>query len=109
MHDEALALRLWTTTAAHLQRAQCHLSVLGRGTAAERVATFLLEMQSRLRSSDSIQLPMPRRDIADYLGLTIETVSRMFHLFQRRRLISIPEPRRIVLRNPEALQRMSDA
>jgi CRP/FNR family nitrogen fixation transcriptional regulator len=109
MQDMELALRVWSATAAHLQRAQSHLTVLGRGTAQERMATFLLDMHSRLGSSDTIQLPMPRRDIADYLGLTIETVSRIFHLFQRRGFISIPEPRRIVFRNPQALYKINDA
>jgi len=109
MGNQALAFQLWTTTAAHLQRAQCHMSVLGRSTAQERIANFLLDMESRLSSIGEIELPMPRRDIADYLGLTIETVSRIFHLFERKRIISIPDSRRVVLSDPKALLQMSEA
>jgi CRP/FNR family nitrogen fixation transcriptional regulator len=109
MCNQALAFQLWTTTAAHLQRAQCHMSVLGRSTAQERIAKFLLDMESRLNSIGKIELPMPRRDIADYLGLTIETVSRVFHLFERKKIISIPDSRRVVLTDPDALLQMSEA
>jgi CRP/FNR family nitrogen fixation transcriptional regulator len=109
MCNQSLAFQLWTTTAAHLQRAQCHMSVLGRSTAQERIAKFLLDMESRLSSIGEFELPMPRRDIADYLGLTIETVSRIFHLFERKKIISIPDSRRVVLSDPKALRSMSEA
>lgn len=66
-------LRLVTQT---LQHAENHMLLLGRKTARERVATFLLEMDERQSRPDVMDLPMSRRDIADYLGLTLETVSR---------------------------------
>lgn len=60
----------------NLQHAETHMLLLGRKSALERVAAFLQEMDLRLTSSGVMRLPMTRRDIADYLGLTVETVSR---------------------------------
>ena len=109
MDNQDLAFQVWTTTAVQLQQAQNHMSVLGRSTAQERLATFLLDMDARLESRGSVHLPMPRRDIADYLGLTIETVSRVFHIFEKRQIISIRGARRVLLRDLEALRNMNDA
>jgi len=61
-----------------LIRAQEHLLVLGRQNAIERVAAFLVDMAERQGGLRQIELPMSRLDIGDYLGLTIETVSRVF-------------------------------
>src|SRR3954454_21625200 len=74
--DVDVACQLWSMTAKSLQHAEAHMLLLGRRTALERVATFLMEMDSRLGHTGSIELSMSRRDIADYLGLTLETVSR---------------------------------
>jgi CRP/FNR family nitrogen fixation transcriptional regulator len=63
-------------TATNLKHAEDHMLLLGRKTSLERVAAFLLEMDSRLTAAGVMALPMCRRDIADYLGLTLETVSR---------------------------------
>jgi len=63
-------------TASNLRHAEDHMLLLGRKTSLERVAAFLLEMDSRLTAAGIMALPMCRRDIADYLGLTLETVSR---------------------------------
>jgi CRP-like cAMP-binding protein len=73
----AVAQELWRLTAGMLERSTEHVLMLGRMTAAERVAGFLIEMDERTRPAGDIALPMTRRDIADYLGLTLETVSRM--------------------------------
>jgi CRP/FNR family nitrogen fixation transcriptional regulator len=74
--DDALVKHLLCMTTSNLQHAEDHLLLLGRKTSLERVAAFVLEMDSRLTASDILALPMSRRDIADYLGLTLETVSR---------------------------------
>jgi CRP-like cAMP-binding protein len=58
-------------------------------------------------TNEPIELPMSRQDIADYLGLTIETVSRTLTLFRTRATIGLPTARRITLRNRAALQRLN--
>ena len=74
--DVAVARDLLNMTASNLQHAEDHMLLLGRKTSLERVAAFLLEMDNRLTAAGVMALPMCRRDIADYLGLTLETVSR---------------------------------
>ena len=74
--DVHVALDLLNMTTSNLQHAEDHMLLLGRKTSLERVAAFLLEMDSRLSAAGVMALPMCRRDIADYLGLTLETVSR---------------------------------
>jgi CRP/FNR family transcriptional regulator, nitrogen fixation regulation protein len=74
--DALVARDLLNMTTNNLQHAEDHMLLLGRKTSIERVAAFLLEMDGRLTSSGVMALPMCRRDIADYLGLTLETVSR---------------------------------
>ncbi len=72
-------------------------------TAQQRVACFLLEMSERLADGEAIELPMSRQDIADYLGVTIETVSRTMTQLVSERTIGLPSSRRIVLRNRRVL------
>jgi CRP-like cAMP-binding protein len=73
--DGDVARRLWTFTARELRRMQDHVLLLTK-TAQERVASFLLDLAKRLAAVEKIEIPMSRQDIADYLGLTIETISR---------------------------------
>jgi CRP/FNR family nitrogen fixation transcriptional regulator len=103
--DNQAANELWTLTSRELQRAQDHVLLLIK-SAQERVASFLLEMAQRGSGSDEVQLPMTRQDIADYLGLTIETVSRTLTQLESRSAIALPSSRRIVLRNRGALKRL---
>ena len=101
-----VARQLWEMTATELRRVQDHIMLLIK-TAQERVAGFLLEMAARAPGANEIDLPMSRQDIADYLGLTIETVSRTLTQLENSAAIAVPTSRRIVLRNRAALTRMN--
>ena len=104
--ENDVAHQLWAMTAAELLRVQDHIMLLIK-TAQERVAGFLLEMAKRAPAGNEIDLPMSRQDIADYLGLTIETVSRTLTQLENSAAIAVPSSRRIVLRNRAALTRMN--
>jgi CRP/FNR family nitrogen fixation transcriptional regulator len=78
-----------------LRLTQDHLLLLGRKNALERLAAFLLEMDPRTGSKHVLNLVMPRHDIADYLGLTIETVSRMFAVLKHMGTIELESSRRV--------------
>jgi CRP/FNR family nitrogen fixation transcriptional regulator len=95
-------------TARAVQRIQQHNLLLGRMTATERLATFLLEMNRRLAAEDgAMVLPMTRRDIADYLGLTLETVSRILAHFTRIGIVNVTG-REITLRRHETLMKAAE-
>lgn len=85
------------------RKAQTRLVVLGRLSARERLAAFLMEMREALGNDKNIDLPMTRTDIADHLCLTIETVSRTFSSFRSEGLIDLPAPQSVVLRNADEL------
>src|SRR6266540_2153613 len=104
--DADVGRQLWTFTARALDRVQNHMLLLIR-SAQERVACFLLEMAERLSTTEAMELPMSRQDIADYLGLTIETVSRTLTQLETRSTIALTTSRRIVLRNRAALCRLN--
>ena len=104
--DNDVARQLWAMTGRELQRMQEHILLLIK-TAQERVAGFLLEMAERIKSTNEVELPMSRQDIADYLGLTIETVSRTLTILENSAAIALPSSRRIVLRNRTALRRLN--
>ncbi|HYZ41725.1 MAG TPA: helix-turn-helix domain-containing protein [Stellaceae bacterium] len=82
--------------------------LLGRMTAPERVATFLCELVERREKTKALDLPMSRSDIADYLGLTVETVCRTLSAFKREGVIAIPNPHRIELLDRDALVAMTE-
>jgi CRP/FNR family nitrogen fixation transcriptional regulator len=104
--DTDVARQLWAMTAKELQRAQDHNMLLIK-SAQQRVAGFLLEMAKRSAVRSEIELPMSRRDIGDYLGLTLETVSRTLSQLQKDGAIAVPSFRRVVLRNRAALARLN--
>ena len=105
-HEKELSRQLWTLTVRELQRVHEHSLVLIK-SAEERVAGFLLEMARRNPSGATIELPMSRQDIADYLGLTIETVSRTFTQLVQSGTIALETSRRILFRNRAALNRLN--
>ena len=86
--DVSVTHDLLRLTTKNLQHAEDHLLLLGRQTASEKVAAFLCEMDSRLSNSAVMTLPMYRRDIADYLGLSLETVSRALSMLRDRGILS---------------------
>ena len=106
--DPAFRDRIMTATLRSLERAYDHMLLLGRKGAQEKMATFLLDMGQRLSKDDeTLELPMTRADIADHLGLTIETVSRTLSHFARSGLIRLlPAGRSIGLCNKLALRKL---
>jgi CRP/FNR family transcriptional regulator, nitrogen fixation regulation protein len=96
---------LFALTSRELRRMQERILLLVK-SAQGRVASFLLEMAERTAAGNAIELPMSRQDIADYLGLTIETVSRTLTSLESCAAIEVPTSRRIVLRDLFALNRM---
>jgi CRP/FNR family nitrogen fixation transcriptional regulator len=96
---------LWNALSEELQRMQQHALLLGRMSAVERVTMFLREVAGRMGTLDVVELPMSRLDIADYLGLTIETVSRTLTQLHRDGDIDIEGKRHIVLRQSGASAR----
>ncbi len=105
----ALREEVLSSAIRSLDRAQEHMLLLGRKTAQEKVAAFLLDMADRMPDGGGqFELPMPRSDIADYLGLTIETVSRTLSQFTRDGLIRLPAASRsIELCNLQALRQLN--
>jgi CRP/FNR family nitrogen fixation transcriptional regulator len=97
--DVSVANNLLNLTTSNLRHAEDHMLLLGRKTALERVAAFLLEMDLRLTAAGVLALPMCRRDIADYLGLTLETVSRALSNLHERGILGFigANQRQIVL------------
>ena len=108
--EDARAARLWLElTSRHLRNAHDHALILGRKGAGERVAAFLLRFAERFNVGQELDLPMSRADIADYLGLTIETVSRAFTEMERQRAIALPTSRHVVVRNRSTLAQLEAA
>ena len=108
-----LARHLLALAARELKAAQDQMLLLGRKHAHERLASFLLRMaaaagQRDARTGAAFDLPMSRNDIADHLGLTVETVSRAFTALRRDGTIALPRPNRVVLLRPAALRELAE-
>lgn len=110
--DPAASSRLYRMACEELDRTQRQMLLLGRKSADEKIASFLVLLAERtgLRPHDglALRLPMSRQDMADYLGLTIETVSRTFSRLKRRGLIALPTPQQVVIKDCRQLQALAD-
>jgi CRP/FNR family nitrogen fixation transcriptional regulator len=104
--DREIAGHLLALTRQELHRTQKHALLLVK-SAQERVADFLLDLMQRRPMANEIELPMSRLDIADYLGLTIETVSRTLTRLRNSATIALPSNRNIMIRNRATLNRLN--
>jgi CRP/FNR family transcriptional regulator len=102
----ALERRLLDAATHELVIAQEQMLLLGRKSAVERVASFLLAWSERGEFRQTVHLPMSRTDLADYLGLTIETVSRSFSQLKRDSLIAFTDAHFVTLLKPMRLRQM---
>lgn len=102
--DKTLSRELLHFAMQGMAKAQEHSLLLGRRGAMEKVAGFLLTWAGNSANNRSITLAMTRQDIADYLGLTIETVSRTLSQMERDHVIELPSARQIQLRNLDLLE-----
>jgi len=106
--EPALLRHLMITASDELAAAQQHLLLLGRKTAIERVASFLLSLAEQSDDPDSIDIPMGRGDIADHLGLTTETVSRSLGLLKSTGFVVFPTARHAKIRRMDSLRAVAE-
>ncbi len=110
--DPSITRHFLSMAISDLLAAQERMLLLGRKTAIERLASFLVELSRRNAQSEQdateIHLPMTRGDIADYLGVTIETVSRMFTRLKVTGIIRLREAHLIQILDPTRLLEMAD-
>jgi CRP/FNR family transcriptional regulator, anaerobic regulatory protein len=110
--DPSLSFALYQAIAEELAATRHLMMTTGHRTASERVATFLFVLWRRRGGSSGtaqrLELPMTRADIADFLGLTIETVSRTFTKLKNRGLIDLPQSSQVELLDIDELQRVAE-
>ncbi|HJV43083.1 helix-turn-helix domain-containing protein [Caulobacter sp.] len=99
---QRLESMLWRATGEELAQVRDHLLLVARKRAIERIAGFLDDIAQRL-TGDWVDLPMARQDIADYLGLTVETVSRTLTHLQAKGIVQFDGCRRFRIRAPSRL------
>jgi CRP/FNR family nitrogen fixation transcriptional regulator len=109
--DPQFNATIFENVARALSQAVAHMTMIGRSSADERLAWFLTMLSAREfgRRAASVELTMQRQDIADYLGLTIETVSRTFTQLKARGLVALPTTRRVDILKPDQLARLASA
>lgn len=107
-----LSHHLMSIMSEGIQHEQCHVTQLAKMTAEARLANFLVEMSKRHairgHSATEFNLSMSRNDIANMLGLAVETVSRLFTHFQENKILQV-ERKHICILNPEALRQQAQA
>jgi CRP/FNR family transcriptional regulator len=110
--DPMLGYRLYEAIARELAATRDLMLTTGQRSAMERVAGFLLALSRRNERNGQdpacVELPMTRTDIGDFLGLTIETVSRTLSKLKSLRLIGLPESHRIELLDLERLESLAE-
>lgn len=105
--NAAIGQQLFLYAMQDLVQTRNHVQLLGRRSAAEKLAGFLLALSLRATDRHMVTLVMTRQDIGDYLGLTIETVSRSLSQFERQGLIALSNIRDVHLLNLPALEEIS--
>jgi CRP/FNR family nitrogen fixation transcriptional regulator len=107
-YGEQPTSRLLALALHSLARTQNHLMLLGRCSANQRMAAFLLDLAERQGDETSVYLPMQRYDVADYLGMTFETVSRVLRTLKDQGLIRLRSISEVELVNLGALRALAD-
>ena len=111
--DPELRDRLYQAALREISAMQDHFMMLGRKSAREKIASFLMVLSDRLGEElgayTHVKLPMTRSDIADFLGLTTETVSRTFSQLRAEKVIALEGNKALIVLNPDALLDYSES
>jgi CRP/FNR family nitrogen fixation transcriptional regulator len=109
--DPQLGMRMATLMSQRLHSMHVQLLLLGRQTATERIASFLLSLKERMGADEDelFEIAMSRQDVADYLGLTIETVCRVLSKMRRSRVIGIPNLHQLRICDTDALYDLAES
>jgi len=107
VHDRRISDFLLVSMAKELRRLREHTALISRNAQC-RLATFLIDLSVRTGKTENLDLPMPHQDIADYVGLSIETVSRVITQFERSGFVIRTSARSLMLRDRNALMRIME-
>lgn len=107
--EPRIGRQLFSIACHGFSAARQQLVLLGRKTAEERIASFLLDLVERIGKGDRVSLPMSRTDIGDHLGLTMETVSRGLSHLKSEGVIALENSHQILIRDRDALEDLAEA